>query len=56
MGSDPFPKIVENAAGDRLMVNTLHEQDAATKRGYFRSIARNREFAEQQEAEKKADV
>lgn len=48
MSSDPFPKAVENAAGDRLTVTTLAEQDAAARRGYFRKIARDREYREAQ--------
>lgn len=48
MSSDPFPKVVENADGDRLTVTSLAEQDAATRKGYYRRIARIREYREQQ--------
>lgn len=48
MSSDPLPKVVENAAGDRLTVTTLQEQDEAARRGYFRRIARDREYRERQ--------
>ena len=46
MSGDPFPKVVENRAGERLTVQNAREQDAATAKGYFRSIALKREFAE----------
>lgn len=48
MGSDPFPKVVENRDGARLTVQDIREQDAAATKGYFRAIARNREFREAQ--------
>lgn len=40
MGSEPFPKVVMNDKGETKTVKTLHEQDAATKQGYFRALAR----------------
>ena len=48
MGSDPFPKVVENRDGARLTVQDIREQDAAATKGYFRALARNREFREAQ--------
>ncbi len=48
MGSEPFPKFVENRDGDRILVQSVQEQDAATKKGYLRSTARKRELAEKQ--------
>lgn len=47
---ESYPKVVEHPDGRRLTVNDLHEQDEATKQGFLRSIARNREHAEAQAA------
>ncbi len=50
MTSEPYPKWVENKDGERVLVNSGKEQDEWTKKGYLRSIARNREYRESQEA------
>lgn len=54
--AETYPKVVEHPNGSRLIVNDLHEQDEATKQGYLRSIARNREFRETQATAKDGEV
>ncbi len=45
---EPFPKLMVNRQGERLFVADFFEQDAATSRGYYRSLGR---IAERHDAE-----
>jgi len=54
--AEDYPKVVEHPNGDRLTVQNLIEQDEATRKGYLRSIARNREFAATKAAAKAGEV
>lgn len=53
---EPFPKVLENRAGERVTVHDFREQEAMTAQGYLRSLARNREYAEAQAAAKAAEA
>lgn len=53
---EPFPKVLENRAGERVTVHDFREQEAKTAEGYLRSLARNREYAEAQAAAKAAEA
>ena len=46
MGSEPFPKQVSHRDGRTLTVHTLAEQDAATRKGFLRSLARKQAYEE----------
>ena len=54
--AETYPKVVEHPNGQRLIVHDLHEQDEATKKGFLRAIARNREYAEMKAAATDAEV
>ena len=51
---EPWPKLLANQAGERLMVATFEEQDAAARKGFYRNLGRIVERAEAEQAQKKA--